>query len=114
MTQKTEGQLAVDIYQTDTEIVVLAPIAGIKPDAVDISVTDQVLTIKGERHIDQEAREEDYVTRECFWGSFSRAIILPETANVAKIAANFENAVLEIRIPVIEKVKSKVIKIQKK
>lgn len=114
-----EGQLAVDIYQTEKEIVVLAPIAGISPEDVEISVTDEVLTIKGSRHLDrkildQKIQEEDYFAKECFWGEFSRSIILPESADLSKITAGFEKGILEIRIPRGEKIRTKVVRIKTK
>lgn len=112
--QSTEGQLAVDIYQTDKEIVIMAPIAGVKSDDIDISITNEVLTIKGTRNIEKEIEEENYFTKECFWGNFSRAIILPESAELGKINASFDNGILEIRIPRTEREKTKVIRIKTK
>lgn len=111
---ETEGQLAVDIYQTDKEIVILAPIAGISPDDIEISVTDEVLTIKGSRHLERKIEEEDYFAKECFWGAFSRSIILPESADLSKISAAFEKGLLEIRIPRGEKIRTKVVRIKTK
>ena len=110
--KKDVGQLSVDIYQTDQEIVVLAPIAGIKKEEIKISVTDDVLVIRGERDYKEEVKEEDYYIKECFWGAFSRAIVLPLEADIKKISASFDNNVLEIRIPKSEKEKTKIIKIK--
>jgi HSP20 family protein len=110
--ETTEGQLALDVYQTKDKIVILAPIAGVKLDDMTVSVTDDVLTIKGKRNLEKEIPDEDYLTQECFWGDFSRSIVLPASVNTAKIAAKFKDGVLTIEIPKIEKVREKVIRIK--
>ncbi len=107
-----EGQLALDIYQTDAEIVILSAIAGVTDDDLNISVTDEVLTIKGKRKLDDNVPEEDYLTKECFWGDFSRSIVLPASADSAKIAASFKNGILRIVIPKVEKLQTKIIRIK--
>lgn len=110
--KKEVGQLSVDIYRTAKELVILAPIAGVNKDDVKISITDDVLVIKGERPSHENVPEENYYTQECFWGNFSRAIVLPEEADTKNISASFENNVLEIRIPKAEIEETKIIKIQ--
>lgn len=110
--EKEVGQLSLDIFHKDKEIIILAPIAGIHKEDVKISVTDDVLVIKGTRKPRYSVREEDYYTRECFWGSFSRSIILPLEADTKNIDASFENNVLEIHIPKDEKERTQVIKIK--
>lgn len=110
--ESLEGQLALDVYQTDTHIVILAPIAGVKLEDMSVSVTDDVLTIKGERHSETTVNEENYFSQECFWGDFSRSIVLPASVDTNKITASFKDGVLKIQIPKIEKVRSKVIRIK--
>jgi HSP20 family protein len=110
--KKEVGQLSVDIYHKEKEIVILAPIAGVEEKDVKISVTDDVLVIKGTRIAGEGVNDEDYYTRECFWGSFSRSIVLPEEADSKNISANFDNCVLEIRIPKTELEHTKIIKIK--
>lgn len=107
-----EGQLALDVYQTDKTIVILAPVAGVKPDDMSVTVSDDVLTIKGHREGVKTVSEESYFTQECFWGDFSRSIVLPASVDSDKIAASFEDGVLKIEIPKIEKARSKVIRIK--
>lgn len=107
-----EGQLALDIYQTEEEIIILSAVAGVSEDDLNISVTDEVLTIKGKRHLPDRVPEEDYLTKECFWGDFSRSIVLPVTADSAKIAASFKNGILRINIPKVEKLSTNVIRIK--
>jgi len=110
--KKEVGQLALDIYHKGKEIVLLAPIAGVAKGDIKLSVTDDVLVIRGDREAKEEVAEENYYTRECFWGSFSRSIVLPEEADTKNISATFENNVLEIRIPKTEKEHTKIIKIK--
>ena len=112
--KKEVGQLSVDIYHTDNEIVILAPIAGVEENGIDISLTEDVLVIKGERPKKEEIAEENYYTKECFWGNFSRAIVLPNEADTRNISANFKNNVLEIRIPKNQEKQTKIIKIKSK
>lgn len=110
--KKEVGQLSVDIYYTDKEIVILAPIAGVEKEKITLSVTDDVLVIRGERSAVEHVAEENYYTKECFWGNFSRSIVLPEEAETKEISASFNNSVLEIRIPKGEKEHTKIIKIK--
>lgn len=110
--KKEEGQLAVDVFQTADEIVVVAPVAGVKPSDLSINITDEVLTIKGARNFQFKAQGSDYFTQECFWGSFSRSIILPESVDVSNVNASFRNGILTVRIPKVEKIRTRMIKIQ--
>lgn len=112
-TDASEGQLSMDIYQTADQIVIVAPIAGIEQKDIKISVTDDVLMIKGKRQfpIDSEV-EMSCFTQECFWGNFSRSIVLPDNIDSSKIDASFHNAVLTITIPKVEKLRTKVVQIK--
>jgi HSP20 family protein len=108
------GQLSLDIYKTDSEIVILAPIAGVSKEDIQLALTDDVLVIKGERKRPEEVSDEAYYTRECFFGAFSRAIILPLDADTKNISADFSNNLLEIRIKKMpaKTEESKIIKIK--
>lgn len=108
---KQVGQLSVDIYQTEQELVIIAPIAGVDKDNLHLSITDDVLVIQGERRSNQQVAEENYNVRECFWGPFSRSIVLPLEADISKVSAEFELNVLTIHIPKSPKEHSKIIKI---
>lgn len=110
--KKEIGQLALDIYHTDNEIVILAPIAGVEKKDVKISITDDVLVIKGERELTDEIPEDNYYTRECFWGNFARSVVLPVEADTKKVSASFDKNVLEIRIPKAPVEHTKIIKIK--
>lgn len=107
-----EGQLSVDVFQTAEYIVIVAPVAGVKPEDLSINVTDDVLTIKGKRDLKFAVDQTDYFTQECFWGNFSRSVILPEAVDTSQVKASFNNAVLTVRIPKIEKIRTRTIKIK--
>ncbi len=94
-----EGQLSIDVYQTAKEIIVRSTIAGVKPEDIDISINNDMLTIRGKRDLVEDVKEENYLYRECYWGSFSRSIILPVEVQPEKIEAFLENGVLTIVIP---------------
>lgn len=110
--EKEVGQLSLDVFKKDNEIILLAPIAGINPKDLTLSITDEVLVIKGTRTPKYEVPEEEYYTKECFWGNFSRSIVLPLEADVKNITANFDNQILEIHIPLKEVETTKIIKIK--
>jgi len=100
---KADGQLAVDVYQTKNFFVVQAPVAGIKPEDLDISVENDFLIIKGKREKTEEVQEKDYFYQECYWGSFSREISLPEDLDATKIKASLKKGILTVKIPKITK-----------
>lgn len=108
---EVEGQLTVDVFQTPTEIVIKSTIAGVTIDELDISITNDMVTIRGERKKDEEVPHEDYYYQECYWGPFSRSIILPVDIESDKAAAVFKNGILTIRLPKVEKVRTRKIKI---
>lgn len=108
----SEGQLALDVFQTADEIVVVAPIAGVKMSDLVINITDDVLTIKGSRDLQFNVEQSDYFTQECFWGNFSRSIILPESVDASRVSASFKDGILTVRIPKVEKIRTRMIKIK--
>lgn len=110
--KKVEGELSVDVYQTATHLVILAPVAGVEISDLDISVNDnEVLTIIGSRSICNDIKDEEYLTKECFWGAFSRSILLPEGLDTDAIRATFKRGVLKIEIPKIKIERHKKVKI---
>ena len=97
---KSEGQLAVDVYQTESELVIQSAIAGVKPNELDISVEGDLVIIKGERKRPAE-EDEDYFSQECYWGAFSRKIILPVEVDPGRIDASLKDGILTIKMPKI-------------
>ena len=108
-----EGELTVDVYQTINEIVIQAAVAGIKPEELDISVEDDMLIIKGNRNNPSEDKDRNYFFKECYWGSFSRRIIIPDEIDPSRINASMKEGVLMIRIPRIIREPKKSIEIKK-
>ncbi len=105
---------AVDMYQTDNEVVVKAALPGIKTDDVQINITGDLLSIKGEIKEKEETKEKSYHIREQRWGAFERTIALPTDVVADKAKAEFENGVLIITLPKAEAVKPKTITIKSK
>ena len=97
---KSEGQLAVDVYQTESELVIQSAIAGVKPNELDISVEGDLVIIRGERKRPAEEGE-DYFSQECYWGAFSRKIILPVEVDPGRIDASLKDGILTVRMPKI-------------
>ena len=102
--QDFSGQLAVDVYQTKDDIVIKSTIAGVKPEDIDISINNDMITIRGKREKDHEVIEDDYFYRECYWGGFSRSVILPCEVKTDKIKASMKNGVLTVILPKATKV----------
>ena len=107
-----EGQLTIDVYQTPTHIVIRSTVAGVKPDDIDIDITQDMVTIKGSRKQEEEISEDDYFYQECYWGAFSRSVILPQDISPDKSEATMKNGVLVIRLPKLESTHSKKLKIK--
>jgi len=104
---EAEGQLAVDVYQTEKELVILSAIAGVKPEDINISGQGDVVIIRGRRERPVKDKEENYFYQECYWGPFSKEIILPVEADASRATAAMTEGVLIIRIPKIERKKEK-------
>ncbi len=104
---------ALDVAEETDDYVIKASVPGIKAEDIDITLTDNVLTIKGESKADQEISEENYHIRERRYGSFSRSIALPAAIDADKVQADCENGVLTLRLPKSEAVKPKRINVSK-
>lgn len=107
-----EGQLTVDVYQTSDEIVIRAHVAGVRPDDLDISITRDMITIRGKREEAREVEEDDYFYKELYWGSFSRTILLPQEIEVEEATANEKHGLLTLRLPKIDKEKQTRLKVK--
>jgi HSP20 family protein len=106
------GALAVDVYETEDAVVVKSAIPGVKPEGIDISLTGDTLTIKGETKFEEEVEEENYVRREMRYGAFSRTLPVPTAVVAEEAEAEFENGVLTLTLPKAEEVKPKAIQIK--
>jgi len=97
-----EGQLSVDIFREKNELVIRSTVAGAKPEDIDISVHGDLLTIRGKREMERNVDEDDWYYRECYWGSFSRSVVLPYDVKTEQAEASLKNGVLEIRLPIVD------------
>jgi HSP20 family protein len=111
LSSDTDGQLSIDVYHDEHSIYIIAPIAGVKASDVDISITDEVVTIKGTRTPGHELGDDKHFSQECYWGPFSRSYVLPIAVNSESSKATLKDGLLRIEIPKDEKVKTKIIKI---
>jgi HSP20 family protein len=116
-TLETFGEVAapaLDVYQTPSEIVVKAALPGVNPEDVNIDITGDTLTVKGESKAEQEVNREDYLYQERRYGAFSRSVALPGGLKSDKAEATMEDGVLTLTIPKAEEVKPKAIKVKAK
>jgi HSP20 family protein len=110
--ESVDGQLAVDVYQTPDEIIIKTMVAGVKPDDLDIQITRDMVVIRGERSELQEEQSADYFHKELYWGTFSRAVQLPEEVEVEEAEAVEKHGLLILRLPKIDKTKQNKVKVK--
>ncbi len=110
--ESQEGQLTVDVFQTEDEIVIKSTIAGVKPEDLDVTITNDMVTIRGERSRDETVSQDNYYYQECYWGSFSRSIVLPVDVISEEAVAKLKNGILTLRIPKADRVKTKRISVE--
>lgn len=94
-----EGQLPVDVLRHEQDLVIRSTVAGVQPEDLEVSVSGDMLTIRGKRELKHEIKEDDWFHKECYWGAFSRSLILPVDVHSDKAQASLKHGVLEIRIP---------------
>ncbi len=110
--EEEEGQLTVDVYQTPGEIIIQTMVAGVRPEDLSINITRDMITIKGKREENRNINEDNYFTKELYWGSFSRTILLPQEIEVEDAEATEKHGLLMIRLPKIDKERKTSIKIK--
>ncbi|MDQ2932811.1 MAG: Hsp20/alpha crystallin family protein [bacterium] len=110
--EEKDAELTVDVYQTPEMIVVKSMIAGVRPEDLDVSITRDMVTIRGTREEERVARDEDYFTRELFWGSFSRVIQLPEEIDVDEAEAVEKHGLLILKLPKLDKRRQSKLKVK--
>src|SRR3989344_2021364 len=107
-----EGELSVDVYQTPSEIVIKAMISGVKPEDLEIAITRDMVTLRGQREASREINEENYFQRELYWGAFARTILLPAEVDVEDAEAIEKHGLLTIRLPKIDKGRKQSLKVK--
>jgi HSP20 family protein len=110
--EATEGQLTVDVYQTPDEIVIRSIVAGVRPDDLDISISRDMVTVRGSREEHKEVSDDNYFHKELYWGSFSRTVLLPAEVEVEEASAQEKHGLLTIRLPKIDKEKQTKLKVK--
>ena len=107
-----DAELTVDVYQTSDMIVVKAMIAGVRPEDLDVSITRDLVTIRGTREEERVANNDDFFVRELYWGSFSRAITLPEEIDVDEAEAVEKHGLLILKLPKLDKKRQSKLKVR--
>jgi HSP20 family protein len=105
---------ALDMYQTDNDVVVKANVPGMDPEEVDITITGDTVTIRGEHKEEQETKDQDYFRKEIRYGNFNRSVTMPVPVKSDKAEATFENGILTLTLPKAEEAKPKQIKVKAK
>jgi len=108
----SEGQLTIDVYQTEDDIVIKSTIAGVKPEDLDVNINNDMVTIRGERKKDEDVDQENYYYQECYWGPFSRSVILPVEIVTEKAEATMKNGILTLRLPKADVTKTRKIQVR--
>lgn len=111
---KSDGSsaLPVDVYRYQQKLVIIAPIAGISIDDISVAITEDILTIKGEREHPDNISANDFFSEECFWGSFHRSIVLPVEVDTEQVAAFYKRGILRIELPLLEEKTTRVIPVK--
>lgn len=110
--QDEEGQLTIDVWQTPDEIVVQAIVGGVKPEDLDVSVTHDMVTLRGRREKQREISGNDYFYQELYWGAFSRSILLPQEVDSDEAQATIKNGLLTIHLPKLDKARVAKLKVK--
>lgn len=108
-----EGQLTVDMYQTGNEIIIQSTVAGLKPEELDVSISQDMVTIRGKRQRMHEISKENYFYQELYWGSFSRSILLPQEVDAEAAEATIKEGLLTLRLPKLDKNRVQKLKVKK-
>lgn len=110
--EQPDGELPVDMFQTPDSIVIRALVAGVLPEDLDISITRDMVTIRGRREEERESPDEDYYHHELFWGGFTRTLLLPEEVLIDEADAKEKHGLLEIILPKVDKDRSTKLKVR--
>lgn len=107
-----EAELAVDVYQTTKDIVVQTFVAGVKPEDLELTIGRDLVTIRGKREENRTIDEEDYFTKELYWGKFSRTISLPFEVEPEEVEATEKHGLLTIKMQKVDKEKKNSVKVK--
>lgn len=107
-----EGELNVDVYQNQNEIIIKTMVAGVKPEDLDVSISRDMVTLKGKRENERMVADDDYFHKELYWGSFSRTVVLPQEIDVDAAEAVEKHGLLIIHLPKLDKNRSTRLKVR--
>jgi HSP20 family protein len=107
-----EGALNIDMYQTKDNVIIKSTIAGVRPEDIDITVANDMVSIKGSRQKEENVAQDDYFYQECYWGNFSRSVIVPVDIDSEEIEADLKDGILTVIIPKAAKAKTKKVKVK--
>ena len=110
--ENEEAELSVDVYQTPTDIVIQTMVAGVKPEDLELSISRDMITIRGEREESRTVDEDNYFTKELYWGKFSRTISLPAEVEPEEVEATERHGLLTVKIKKVDKEKKNTVKVR--
>ena len=107
-----DAELTVDVYQTPTDIIVQTMVAWVRPEDLELTIARDLITIKGKREESRTIDEENYFTKELYWGTFSRTISLPQEIDPEEAEATEKHGLLTIKLPKIDKDRKTSVKVK--
>ncbi|MEK7588806.1 MAG: Hsp20/alpha crystallin family protein [Patescibacteria group bacterium] len=110
--ENDEAELTVDVFQTSSDIMLQTMVAGVKPEDLDLTIGRDMITIKGKRENEQNIPQENYFTKELYWGKFSRTILLPQEVEPDQSEATEHHGLLTIRLQKVDKEKKASVKVK--
>ena len=110
--ENSEAELSVDVYQTPTDIIIQTMVAGVKPEDLELSIARDIVSIRGEREESRNIDEDNYFTKELYWGKFSRTISLPAEVEPEEVEATEKHGLITIKIKKVDKEKKNTVKVK--
>ncbi len=110
--ENEEAELSVDVYQTPTDIIIETMVAGVKPEDLELSISRDVISIRGEREESRNIDEDNYFTKELYWGKFSRTISLPAEVEPEEVEATEKHGLLIVKIKKVDKDKKNNVRVK--
>ncbi|MFN4181493.1 MAG: Hsp20/alpha crystallin family protein [Candidatus Paceibacteria bacterium] len=110
--ENDEAELAVDVYQTATEIIIQTFVAGVRTEDLELSIARDMITIRGKRDEVRSVDEEDYFVKELYWGRFARTILLPQEIEPDEAEATEKHGLLTVKLQKVDKAKKNTIKVK--
>ena len=110
--ENDEAELSIDVFQTPTEIVIQTMVAGVKPDDLELSISRDMITIRGKREESRTIDEDNYFSKELYWGKFSRTISLPAEVDPEEVEATERHGLVTIKIKKVDKEKKNSVRVK--